>query len=181
MENKLNGMKIAILVADGFEQIELVEPCKALQKAGAKVDVISPAKEKVQGWNHDKKADLFEVNVALDDADANDYDALMLPGGVMNPDALRLQPKAIDFIKQIAQAKKPIAAICHAPWTLINAEVVKGKKVTSWPSLKIDLINAGANWIDEAVVCDGLLVTSRKPQDIPVFNEAMIKLFAESN
>jgi len=179
MSNELNGMKVAILLADGFEQIEMVEPKKALENAGAKVYLISPSKDKVQGWNHDVHADQFPVDIDLDQANADDYDALMLPGGVMNPDHLRLLPRAIDFIKQIVKANKPIAAICHAPWTLINAEAVKGRKVTSWPSIKIDLINAGANWIDDKVVRDTNLVTSRKPDDLPAFNPAMIKLFSE--
>lgn len=177
----LKGMKIAILVANGFEQIELVEPRKALEKSGATVNIISPEKAQVQGWNHDEKADTFPVDLELAQANADDYAALVLPGGVMNPDALRLSVKAIEFVKHFVKTNKPIAAICHAPWILINAEAVKGRKITSWPSLKIDLINAGADWVDETVVRDGQLVTSRKPADLPVFNEAMIKLFAERN
>lgn len=178
MTKPLTGKRIAILVADGFEQIEMVEPRKALENAGAKVQLISPAKQKVQGWHHDNKADFFSIDVSLDQANANDYDALMLPGGVMNPDQLRLLPKAIAFIKQIVNANKPVAAICHGSWTLIDADAVKGRTMTSWPSIKIDLINAGAKWIDEPVVIDGKLVTSRKPADLPVFNQAMIELFA---
>lgn len=179
MTNKLKDVKVAMLAADGFEQVEMVEPRKALENAGAKVYLISPSKNKVQGWHHDERGDQFPVDVILDQAKATDYDALMLPGGVMNPDNLRLLPHAIEFIKQIAHANKPIAAICHGSWPLINAEVVKGHKMTSWPSIKMDLINAGAHWVDEPVVRDGNLVTSRKPADLPVFNAAMIELFAE--
>lgn len=179
MTNELKGKKVAILIADGFEQIEMVEPKKALENAGATVHIVSPAKNQVQGWHHDEKADKFPVDVALDHANPKDYDALMLPGGVINPDQLRLQPKAIAFIKQMVVDQKPVAAICHAVWTLINAEAVKGRKLTSWPSIKIDLVNAGAHWVDEPMVRDGKLVTSRKPADLPEFNAAMIKLFAE--
>lgn len=178
MANELNGMKIAILVANGFEQVEMTEPKKALEQAGAKVDIISPEKQQVQSWNHLSPADKFPVNVTLDSANPDNYDALMLPGGVVNPDQLRMNKKAVDFVKNIFKAEKPIAAICHGPWTLINAEAVKGRKMTSWPSLEIDLKNAGAHWVDEQVVTDGKLVTSRKPDDIPAFNQAMIKLFS---
>lgn len=175
----LKGMKIAILVANGFEQSEMTEPKKALEQAGAKVDIISPEKSKVKGWKHTNWGDEFDVNVALDKAKPTDYAALVLPGGVMNPDKLRLDTQAIAFIKHFHQANKPIAAICHGPWPLINADAVKGKKLTSWPSIKLDLINAGANWVDEKVVRDVKLVTSRKPDDLPAFNETIIKLFAE--
>lgn len=181
MTNKLQGLKVAILVADGFEEVELVEPKKALEQAGAKVHVISPAKGKVQGWHHTEKTDKLPVDVQLEDANPKEYNALVLPGGVMNPDNLRLIPRAIKFIKEIADTGKPIAAICHGPWTLINAGVVKGRKVTSWPSLEVDLTNAGAHWVNEEVVQDGRLVTSRKPDDIPAFNQKMIELFAEQN
>jgi protease I len=180
MPNELNGLKVAILVTNGFEQVEMTEPRKALEKAGAKTFLVSPAKGKVRGWHHDEKADEFSVDVPLDEANPDDYDALLLPGGVINPDQLRLQPRAIEFIQKIAAADKPIAAICHGPWTLIDAKVVKGHIVTSWPSLKVDLINAGANWVDKEVVRDGKLVTSRKPDDIPAFNSTMIKLFEEA-
>lgn len=175
----LKGKKIAILVANGFEQSELVEPKKALEAAGAETHIISPETGKVKGWQHAGWGDEFPVDIALEQANAKQYDALLLPGGVINPDKLRMNPRAVDFVKQFAQADKPIAAICHGPWTLINAEIVRGHKVTSWPSIKTDLINAGAKWVDEAVVRDGKLVTSRKPDDIPVFNKAMIELFAE--
>lgn len=176
---ELDGLKVAILVADGFEQIEMTEPRKALESAGAKVQLISPAAETVKGWNHTKWGDEFPVDVPLDQTDAVNYDALMLPGGVMNPDHLRISPGAIDFIKAFVTAGKPIAAICHAPWTLINAEAVKGRTITSWPSLRADLTNAGARWVDREVVNDGNLVTSRKPDDLPAFNKAMIELFSE--
>lgn len=174
----LEGKKIAILVANGFEQSELTEPKKALEKAGAKTDIISPEKDKVKGWKHDEWGDEFTIDVALDQANADYYDALLLPGGVINPDKLRLNPRAIGFIKQCFTSGKPIAAICHGPWTLINADVAKGHTLTSWPSIKLDLINAGANWVDKEVVKDKKLVTSRKPDDIPAFNEEMIKLFS---
>lgn len=175
----LKGMKVAMLVANGFEQSEMTEPKKALEKAGAKVDIISPEKSKVKGWKHTNWGDEFDINVALDKANANDYAALVLPGGVMNPDTLRLNTQAIAFIKHFHQANKPIAAICHGPWTLINSDAIKGKKLTSWASIKLDLMNAGAKWVDEQVVRDGKLITSRKPDDLPAFNEAIIKLFTE--
>ncbi len=180
MSNELDGLKVAILLTNGFEQVEMTEPRKALEKAGAKTSLVSPAKGKVRGSHHDEKADEFPVDVPLDAANPDDYDALLLPGGVFNPDELRLHPKAIEFIRKIAEADKPIAAICHGPWTLINAKVVKGHTVTSWPSLEVDLTNAGANWVDKEVVRDGKLVTSRKPDDIPAFNTQMIKLFEEA-
>lgn len=174
---KLNGLKIAILVANGFEQVEMVKPRHALEEAGAQTFLISPEKEKVQGWNHMEKADLFPIDCSLNDANSNDYDALLLPGGVINPDHLRILPKAVAFVKEMRQQNKPVAAICHGPWLLINGGGVKGCKVTSWSSVSTDLINAGAQWIDASVVCDDKIVTSRNPDDIPQFNEAMIKLF----
>lgn len=176
---KLNGKKVAILVANGFEQVEMTEPRKALDDAGAKTQIVSPENGKVKGWKHDHWGDEFSIDVSLDQAKTESYDALLLPGGVLNPDALRLLPKAVEFVKQFHKANKPIAAICHGPWTLINAEAVKGHKLTSWGSIKVDLINAGANWVDQEVVRDGKLVTSRKPHDIPAFNKAIIELFAE--
>ncbi len=179
MSNELKGKRVAILVADGFEQVELVEPRKALDTAGAQTQIVSPTTGEVQGWNHDDKADKFPVDLSLADADANNFDALLLPGGVRNPDLLRVESKAIQFVKDFVRAGKPIAAICHAPWTLIEAEAVRGKRMTSWPSVKTDLMNAGANWTDEEVVTDQGLVTSRKPDDIPAFNRKMIEEFAE--
>lgn len=177
--NQLNGMKVAVLIADGFEQVEMTEPKKALENAGAIVKLISPNPHKVQGVQNDNKMDSFTVDVPLDHANANEYDALVLPGGVINPDQLRLSSRAIEFIKQMVYANKPVAAICHGPWTLINAQAVKGHTVTSWPSIKIDLMNAGAHWVDQPVVRDKNIVTSRKPDDLPHFNKAMIELFAE--
>ena len=178
---ELSGKKVAILVADGFEQIELTDPRKALESAGAKTEIVSPAKDRVQAFRHDEPGDSFLVDRRLDDADAEDYDALVLPGGVANPDTLRITPGAIQFIRGFVDAGKPIAAICHGPWTLIEAGAVRGRTMTSWPSLKTDLRNAGANWIDQDVVVDHGLVTSRKPADLPAFNRKMIEEFEEGH
>lgn len=178
MSNELTNMKVAVLVTDGFEQSEMVEPRKALDEAGAHTVLISPKAGEVRGWQHTDWGDSFSVNLALAEASPQDYTALLLPGGVMNPDRLRLDDAAIAFIKAFVDAGKPIAAICHGPWTLINTGMVMGRKLTSWPSLQMDLRNAGANWVDEECVVDGNLVTSRKPDDIPAFNAAMVKLFA---
>lgn len=179
MTDLLRGKKIAILATNGFEQSELLEPKKALEEVGAIAIVISPEKNTIRGWQHDDWGDKVNVDLLLDQANVDDYDGLLLPGGVINPDKLRLNDKAIELIKQFHATDKPIAAICHGPWTLINAGIVKGRKLTSWPSIKLDLINAGANWVDAQVVVDGKLVTSRKPDDIPAFNAEMIKLFAK--
>lgn len=179
MAKELTNLKVAILVANGFEQSEMTEPRKALENAGAKTYLISPEQSEVQGWKHLTPADKFPVDVDLNKAKSEDYDALVLPGGVVNPDKLRLISKAIDFIQNFYQAGKPIAAICHGPWTLINAGVAKGHTLTSWPSLQVDLTNAGAKWVDKEVVRDKKLVTSRKPDDLPAFNKNMIELFAE--
>lgn len=179
MEQTLQGKKIAILVTDGFEQVELTEPHKALEQAGAEARVVSPAKEKVKGWNRTEWGDTIPVDVPLDQANAEQYDALLLPGGVMNPDKLRMNPAAVAFVKAFFDAGKPVAAICHGPWTLIEADVVEGRRMTSYPSIKTDLRNAGADWVDQEVVVDDGLVTSRKPDDIPAFNEKMIEVFAE--
>jgi len=179
MAEKLSGLKVAILVADGFEQVELTKPRAALDDAGAITAIVSPAKGSVQGWNHDEKADKFDVDEPLDVARSIDYDALLLPGGVRNPDILRTIPRAVEFVKGFFDRGKPVAAICHAPWTLVEADVVRGRTVTSWPSLKTDLKNAGARWVDEEVTVDSGLVTSRKPDDIPAFNQKMIEEFAE--
>ena len=173
----LNGMKVAILVADGFEQVELTEPKRALEEQGAETRIVSPAKAEVQGWKHFDHADKFRVDVPLDQADADDFDALLLPGGVANPDQLRANPKAVQFVRAFFEAGKPVAAICHGPWTLIEAGAAKGRTITSWPSLQTDLRNAGANWVDQEVVVDRDLVSSRKPADIPAFNRQMIALF----
>jgi protease I len=180
MDNKtLTGKKVAILVADGFEQVELTEPRRALEDAGARTSIVSPAQGRVQGWNHFDKADQFPVDVKLDDADPQEFDALLLPGGVANPDQLRMMPAAVDFVRAFFAAGKPVAAICHGLWPLIDAGVVRGRTVTSWPSLKTDLSNAGARWVDQEVATDNGLVTSRKPDDIPAFNSKMIEEFAE--
>lgn len=179
MAATLNDKKVALLVTDGFEQVELTEPRKALDDAGATTTLVSPAKGNVQGMNHADKADTFDVDVPLDSANPDDYDALVLPGGVANPDALRTNDKAVRFVKAFFEAGKPVAAICHGPWTLIEAGVVRGRQVTSWPSLKTDLRNAGADWVDEEVVTDQGLVTSRKPDDLPAFNRKMIEEIAE--
>ncbi|MGB3790454.1 MAG: type 1 glutamine amidotransferase domain-containing protein [Phormidesmis sp.] len=178
MSNELNGKKIAILVMDGFEQVELTKPKQAFEAAGAQTQIVSPQSDKVQGWNHFDKADYFSVDISIDEAKAADYDGLLLPGGVANPDQLRTQDKAIQFIKSFFDAGKPVAAICHGPWTLIEADAVKSRKVTSWPSLKTDLTNAGAIWVDQEVVEDSGLITSRNPDDIPAFNEKAIALFS---
>jgi protease I len=178
MAQKLQGLKVAILVADGFELSEMTEPKKALDEAGAKTTIVSPSKGKVKGWKMKAWANEFPVDQELDQAKAEEFDALLLPGGVMNPDTLRMNPTAVNFVKSFVKAHKPIAAICHGPWTLINAEGIRNKTVTSWPSLKIDLINAGAKWVDQEVVKDDNLVTSRKPDDIPAFNKAMIETFS---
>jgi protease I len=170
---------VAVLATDGFEQSELETPVHALKDAGAQVEVISPKSVAIQGWEHHDKGRTVHVDRQLTEAKAGDYDALVLPGGVMNPDALRLNPDAVSFVRAFVQAQKPIAAICHGPWTLINAGGVKGRRMTSWPSLEADLKNAGADWVDSDVVVDRGLVTSRKPDDLPAFCAKMIEEFAE--
>lgn len=176
---ELQGKRVAILSTDGFEQSELFEPLKALKEAGADVQIVSIKAGEIKGWKHTDWGEKIKVDLVLEDASADDFDALMLPGGVINPDKLRIEEKAVQFVKAIAEAGKPIAAICHGPQTLIETGVLIGRTMTSWPSLKTDLINAGANWIDEEVVVDNGLVTSRKPDDIPAFNRKMIEEFAE--
>ncbi len=175
----LKGKKVAALVADGYEQVELTEPYKALEQAGATVHVVSPSTPRVRGWNHTQWGEDFVVDKSLDEARPDDYDGLLLPGGVMNPDRLRTIPKAVQFVRHFVETGKPIAAICHGPWTLIEAGAVKGLQMTSWPSLQTDLRNAGAQWVDREVVIDQGIVTSRKPDDIPAFNKKMIEEFAE--
>jgi protease I len=177
--DQLRGKKVAVLATDGFEQSELEKPVEALKAAGATVEVVSPKSGEIQGMEHNEKGRPVRVDRALDQAVAEDYDSIVLPGGVANPDALRLEPRAIAFVRAFADAGKPIAAICHGPWTLINAEAVEGKRMTSWPSLEADLRNAGAEWVDEEVVVDEGLVTSRKPDDLPAFCAKMIEEFAE--
>lgn len=179
MGEKLQGKKVAIVVTDGFEQVEMTGPREALEAAGAETEIVSPKPDVVKGWKHTEWGDTFDVDVAIGDADPNDYDALLLPGGQMNPDKLRLEPKVIAFVRSFFDAQKPVAAICHGPWLLIDAGVADGRKVTSWPSIRIDLRNAGAEVVDEEVVVDKGLVTSRKPEDIPAFNRKMIEEFAE--
>lgn len=174
----LEGLRVAILVAEGFERVELTEPRRALDEAGARTSIVSPEAGEVAGFDHLDRAGTFPIDVKLDGANPDDFDALLLPGGVANPDALRTMPKAVDFIRAFARSGKPIAAICHAPWTLVEAGVAKGKTLTSWPSLQTDLRNAGATWVDRSVVVDGVLVTSRKPDDIPDFNREMLATFA---
>ncbi len=179
-DTTLNGLKVAILVTDGFEQVELTEPRKALDAAGAQTVLVSPKDGEVQGVNHDKPADKAKVDLPLAQADADGFDALLLPGGVMNPDQLRMNPQAVDFVRAFFQAGKPVAAICHGPWTVIEAGQARGRRMTSWPSLKTDLKNAGADYVDETVVVDRNLVTSRKPDDLPAFNREMITLFGRA-
>jgi protease I len=176
---KLNGKKIAILVEDGFEQVELTSPKQALEEAGATTHIISPKRDKVKGWEHTKWGQEFPVDVAIEQANANNYDALLLPGGVMNPDKLRTNKPAVQFVRSFFEQRKPVAAICHGPWTLVEADVVKGRKVTSYPSLQTDLRNAGANWVDQEVVVDQGLVTSRNVDDLPAFNRKLVEEVSE--
>jgi protease I len=175
----LTGKKVAILVDEGFEQVELVKPRKALERVGASTQVVSPRENEVRGWNIKKWGKSIPVDVPLEFADPADFDALLLPGGVMNPDKLRTNPKAVEFVKHFIDAGKTVAAICHGPWSLIEAGGVKDRQLTSWPSLRTDIQNAGGNWVDEEVVTDQGLVTSRNPDDIPAFNKKMIEEIAE--
>lgn len=175
--SNLQGVKVAILVTDGFEQVELIEPKKALDEAGAETQIVSPQDDRVRGWNFTDWGMKVSVDVKLDEAKPEDFDALLLPGGVINPDALRIQPKAVAFVKAFFDSGKPVASICHGPWTIIETGAARGRRMTSWPSLESDLKNAGADWVDEEVVLDRNLVTSRKPADIPAFNAKMIELF----
>jgi protease I len=179
MARSLEGKKVAALVAKGFEQVELLKPREALEQAGAIVEIVSPESGKVRGWDMTDWGDDVDVDVPLNEAASEEYDALLLPGGVMNPDILRTIPQAVQFARDFFDAGKPIASICHGPWTLLEADVVRGLRVTSWPSLETDLENAGAEWTDAPVVVDRGIVTSRKPDDIPAFNEKMIEEFAE--
>jgi protease I len=179
-EQSLKGKKVAILVADGFEQVELTEPRKALDAAGAQTRIVSPKKDKVRGWNMTNWGEEVKVDVPLEQAKPEEFDALLLPGGVMNPDTLRMDESAVDFAAAFFEAGKPVASICHGPWMVIETGAAMGRRIAAWPSLKTDLANAGAEWVDEEVCVDGNLVTSRKPQDIPAFNREMQKLFARS-
>ena len=177
MAHSLNGLKVAILAVDGFEQAELVEPQRALKDAGAQVHVVSQKPGQIQGFKHVDKGDKVNVDVTFDAANAADYDALVLPGGVVNGDAIRLDAKAQSFVKEADRAKKPIAVICHGGWVLIEAGVVEGRTLTSWPSLQTDYRNAGATWVDEEVTVDSgpfTLISSRKPDDLPAFNRELL-------
>jgi protease I len=175
----LKGKSIAFLATDGVEQVELTEPWQKISEAGADVTLVSLEKGKIQGVHHDEKGDTFEVNAVVDDVSAEDFDGLVLPGGVFNPDALRTNAAAVDFVRDFFKQTKPVAAICHGPWMLVEADVVEGRQVTSWPSVKTDLMNAGAMWVDEPCVCDNGLVTSRKPDDLDAFCSKAIEEFAE--
>lgn len=175
----LNNIRVAVLATDGFEQAELTEPVKALKEAGARVDVISPKSGQIQGFQHHDKGDMVPVDRTLDEASSNEYDAVVLPGGALNADAMRVEPKVQTFLKEAVAAGKPMAMICHAPWELISAGLVKGKTLTSYHTIQDDLKNAGANWVDQQVVVDGTLVSSRKPDDLPAFNREMIALFSK--
>lgn len=176
----LTGMRVAALVEHGFEQSELLEPKKALEAAGARVDVVSPVEGAVKGWQHGAWAKEVKVDQPLADAHPEEYDALLLPGGVFNPDRLRMNERAVQFVKAFAMDNRPIAAICHGPWTLIEADALRERRVTSWPSLKTDLRNAGAIWVDGEVIEDRGIITSRNPDDIPAFNQKMIEVFADA-
>lgn len=175
MASQLQGKRIAILATDGFEQVELTEPRKALDQAGAQTVVIAPKSGEIKGWKFKEWGDTVKVDRSLDQARPEEFDALMLPGGVMNPDHLRMEPKAVDFVRRFVSSGKPVAAICHGPWTLVEAGVLKGKTITSWPSLKTDIKNAGGNWVDQEVATDGQFITSRKPDDIPAFSRTIIE------
>ncbi len=179
MAEKLSGKKVAILVTDGFEQVEMTKPREALNEAGAETKIVSIKSGKIQGVNHDEKGDKFDVDLTLGEARADDFDALLIPGGLMNPDAMRQEESAIAFVRGFFEAGKPVAVICHGPQVLINADLVRGRTMTSWPALQVDMKNAGANWVDEEVVVDNGLVSSRNPDDIPAFNQKMIEEFAE--
>jgi protease I len=180
MARELDGKHVAILVANGFEQVELTEPKRALEEAGAKTAIVSPEQGKVKGWNHTDWGDEFKVDVSLSDANADEFDALVLPGGVMNPDKLRRNEWALQLVRAFFESGKPIAAICHGPWTLVDADIVSGRRMTSYHSIQTDLKNAGANWVDEEVVVDNGLVTSRCPDDLPAFNREMIEEIAQA-
>lgn len=175
----LNGMKVAILVTDGFEQVELTEPKKALEEAGAQALIVSPQSGEIQGMNHDEKADRFSVDVALGQAAPGEFDAVVLPGGALNADHLRVVPEAQNFVRQIDKTGKPIAVICHGAWLLASARLIKGRRMTSYHTIQDDLRNAGADWQDAEVVRDRNWVSSRKPADLPAFNRDMLSLFAE--
>src|SRR5436309_7251414 len=179
MARKLDGKKVAILVADGFEQVEMTKPREALDEAGAEIKIVSLKPGEIQGMHHADKGDKFDVDLAVKDARPEEFDALMIPGGLLNPDALCLDQNALEFARHFFREHKPVAAICHGPQVLISADLVCGRKMTLWPAIQIDMRNAGARWLDEEVVVDNGLVSSRKPDDIPAFNRKMIEEFAE--
>ena len=179
MGDKLKGKKVAILATDMFEQVELEKPKSALEAEGAETQVVSIKPGEIQGFNHYDKADKVKVDKTVEEISADDFDALMLPGGVGNPDNLRMDENAVEFVRSFFEQGKPVAAICHAPWTLVEAGVVRGRKLTSWPSLQTDIRNAGGNWVDEEVVVDSGLVTSRKPDDLPAFCAKLVEELAE--
>ena len=179
MAKKLDGKRVAILVGKGFEQVELTEPRKALDEAGARTEIVSPEDGKVRAWNETDWGKEFDVDIALSSADPSAYDALLLPGGVMNPDNLRQNEAAVNFVRHFFEEGKPVAAICHAPWLLVEADVVRGREVTSFSSLRTDLKNAGAHWVDQEVVVDSGLVTSRNPGDLPAFNRKLVEEVGE--
>lgn len=178
MAGQLEGKRVAILATDGVEQVELVDVRKALDTAGARTDLVSPKASSIQAFRHHDKGDTFPVDVKLADAKPSDYSALYLPGGVANPDALRMDQKAVQFVREFMAADKPVAAICHGAWLLVEADAVAGRKLTSWPSLRTDIVNAGGEWVDEPVVVDGDLITSRKPDDIPALNKRILAEFS---
>ena len=178
MELGLKGRKVAILATDGVEQVELTEPRKALDAAGAVTHLVSPKAGTIQGMNHDDKGDMLPVDKVLGDVRASEYDGLLLPGGVKNPDTLRMDQQAVQFVREFMLADKPVAAICHGPWLLVEADAVSGRILTSWPSLQTDIRNAGGRWVDSPVSVDDKLITSRKPADIPAFSAAIVKEFA---
>jgi protease I len=178
MAHELTGLRVAVLATDMFEQVELTEPWKALEEAGAKPEIVSLEEGEIQGFDHYDKAGSFKVDRTIEEVSADDYDAYLQPGGVGNPDALRMDENAVNFVREIFEQGKPAAVICHGPWMLVEAGVVRGRTVTSWPSLQTDIRNAGGEWVDEDVVVDGNLVTSRKPDDLPAFNEKMLEVFA---
>ena len=179
MAGELQGKKIAFLATDGVEQVEYTEPRKAVEQAGARADLVSLEPGQIQGFNHLDKGDIFPVDKAVSDASADDYDGLVLPGGVANPDVLRTDKDAVQFVRSFFEAGKPVASICHGAWTLVEADVVKGRTLTSWPSIRTDIENAGGAWVDEEVHTDRGLVTSRKPDDLPAFNAKLVEEFAE--
>jgi protease I len=177
--DKLQGKRVAFLATDMVEQVELTEPWKAVQDEGATPELVSLEEGEIQGYNHYDKADTFKVDRTVEEASADDYDALVIPGGVGNPDTMRLDENAVEFTRQFFEQGKPVGVICHGPWMLVEAGVVRGRMVTSWPSLRTDIGNAGGNWVDEEVVVDQGLVTSRKPDDLPAFTEKIVEEFAE--